>query len=460
MAWSVQSIAATGLPQSINKVLQHRNLPAQSLSIYVESLDTGEAILSWNEAEPRNPASVMKILTTLVALDVLGPTYRWKTNLYVIGDVDKGQLKGDLLLQGSGDPFLVTHRFWQMLRMLRQAGIHNIDGDLLLDDSYFSVPSYDAAAFDREPLRAYNVGPNALLSNLKVVRYVFEPNPLTGKVSIRLDPMLADLQVQNKLRIRPGSCRGYQRGIAISMNDALNKVTFSGEFPDGCDVYSMDRTALSHNQYTYSLFKSIWSESGGELTGDWRNVVTPPELEPDIVFESMPLSEIISKINKHSNNVMARQLLLTLGAEVNGAPGTSESGREVVIDWLGRHGFASAEIKLENGAGLSRDVRLTSKMLVNLLRFGFDSRYMPEYVSSLSLSGLDGTLSRRFRNGQLTGKAHMKTGSLDHVTAIAGYFQAASGNRYLVAVMQNYPDIHRGPGEEVQAALLAWLDAQ
>lgn len=460
VASCVQSVAADELPQNISNVLQHRNLPEESLSIYVESLDTGEPILAWNETEPRNPASVMKILTTLVALDVLGPTYRWETKLYILGDVDQGELQGDLLMQGNGDPFLVTNRFWQMLRLVRQSGIQKINGDLLLDDSYFNVPFYDAAAFDREPLRAYNVGPNALLSNLKVVRYVFEPDPVSGKVIIRMDPALAELQVQNRLRVRPGSCRGYQRGIAISMNDELNKVTFSGDFPEGCDVYSMDRTVLSHNQYTYSLFKSIWAESGGELTGGWRNVVTPLELEPDIVFRSMPLSDIISKINKHSNNVMARQLLLTLGAEVNGAPGTSESGRDVIIDWLGRHGLATTQMKLENGAGLSRDVRLTSKLLVDLLRFGFESRFMPEYVSSLSLSGLDGTLSRRFRHGSLTGKAHMKTGSLDHVTAIAGYFQAASGRRYLVAAMQNYTDVHRGPGEEVQAALLSWLDEQ
>jgi D-alanyl-D-alanine carboxypeptidase/D-alanyl-D-alanine-endopeptidase (penicillin-binding protein 4) len=460
IVFSWQAYAEDGLPETISNVLQHRNLPEDSLSIYVESLDTGEPVLAWNEAKPRNPASVMKILTTLVALDVLGPTYRWETNLYLLGDVDQGELKGDLLIQGSGDPFLVTDRFWQMLRKVRQAGIQRIDGDLLLDDSYFSVPYYDAGAFDREPLRAYNVGPNALLSNLKVVRYVFEPDPVTGGVTIRVDPALGDLQVQNRLRVRPGSCRGYQRGIAISMNDELNKVTFSGDFPDGCDIYSMDRTALSHNQYTYSLFKSVWNESGGELTGEWRNVVTPLELEPDITFRSMPLSDVISKINKHSNNVMARQLLLTLGAEVNGAPGTSESGREVVIDWLSQHGLGTSEMKLENGAGLSRDVRLTTKMLVDLLRLGFESPFMPEYVSSLSLSGLDGTLSRRFRDGSLTGKAHMKTGSLDHVTAIAGYFQAASGRRYLVAAMQNYTDIHRGPGEEVQAALLSWLDGQ
>lgn len=457
---SMTAFASGDLPQTVQSVMQHRNLPEDGLSIYVENLETGEPVLAWNEAEPRNPASVMKMLTTLVALDVLGPAYRWHTNIFLLGDVEQGVLKGDLLIQGTGDPFLVTERFWQMLRSIRQAGVEKIEGSLLLDDSYFSVPFYDAALFDHEPLRAYNVGPNALLSNLKVIRYAFKPGSNGTKVEVRLDPALPELRVQNRLKIRAGSCRGYQRGIAISMNDELDEVTFSGNFPSGCDDYSMDRTALSHNQYTYSLFKSLWTESGGELTGDWRNVVTPEDIEPDIVFRSMPLPDIIRKINKHSNNVMARQLLFTLGAEIKGAPGTSESGRDVVIEWLDQHAIGTTAMMFDNGAGLSRDARITSKTLVDLLRFGFESRYMPEYVSSLSLSGIDGTLSRRFRNGSLTGKAHMKTGSLDHVSAIAGYFQAASGNRFLVAVMQNSPDIHRGPGEEVQAAILTWLDGQ
>ncbi len=191
------TLANSDLPPNIQNVLQHRNLPADSLSIYVESLDTGETVLAWNEAEPRNPASVMKMLTTLVALDVLGPAYRWDTNIYVLGDVEQGVLKGDVLIQGTGDPFLVTDRFWQMLRSLRQSGVENIEGNLLIDDSYFSVPFYDAAKFDHEPLRAYNVGPNALLSNLKVVRYVFEPDSSGNRVNVRMDPTLPGLQVQN-----------------------------------------------------------------------------------------------------------------------------------------------------------------------------------------------------------------------------------------------------------------------
>jgi len=459
--WTDSSAApAETLPDGVRYVLNKRKLPPESLSVYVQRLENAEPVVDWNSDVPRNPASVMKMLTTLVALELLGPAFRWNTNIYFIGDVADQSLQGDLLIQGFGDPYMVTERFWKMLRDVRRSGIRTIEGDLLLDDSYFDVPYEDPAAFDREPLRAYNVGPNALLSNFKVVRYYFEPEPTTGTVMVTTDPELGDLKITNQLRVRPGSCRGFQRGIAIRMNDALDEVTFSGRFPSGCELYAMDRTALSHNEFTYSLFKSIWAESGGEFSGGWKNVRTPEELAPDIVFSSMPLSEIITRINKHSNNVMARQLLYTLGAEVNGPPGTEEGGRAVVHQWLNENGFLSDDIRVANGAGLSRDARLTSKLLVDLLRFAYRSPYMPEFVSSLSLSGLDGTLSRRFRNSNLAGRAHMKTGSLDNVTALAGYFQSRSGSRFLIAMMQNYTDVHRGPGEEVQAALLSWLYEQ
>lgn len=445
------------LPEEILNALGYRNLPADSLSVYVENLQTGEVVLAWHESESRNPASVMKMVTTMVALDVLGPAYRWQTDVFFQGEVTDGVLDGDLLLRGNGDPFLVTERFWQMLRQIQQAGVREISGGLVLDDSYFQVVDHDPAAFDRAPLRAYNVGPNALLSNFKVVRYIFRPDG-AGGVNVRLDPELQELSVVNRLKVTNGSCRGYQRGIAVTMNDALDEVTFSGRFPSGCNVYSMDRTALSHNQFTYSLFKTLWQQTGGSIAGSWTAGVVGDDDEPDLSFRSMPLSEIISRVNKHSNNVMARQLLYTLAAEEKGVPGTEAAGREVILEWIEKKGLDTTATRLKNGAGLSREVRVSAKTLVELLRVAYDSRFMPEFVSSLSLSGLDGTLSRRFRNGELTGRAHMKTGSLDHVTAIAGYFQSRSGERYLVSALQNYEDVHRGPGDEVQAALLKWLN--
>lgn len=454
---SAPALTESVLPLSVRSALDYRKVPDSALSIYVEDLSNGEVVLAWNPEELRNPASVEKMVTTLVALDILGPAYRWKTEVSVLGEVDAGVLTGDLLLKGFGDPYLVTERFWRLLREIRQLGIREINGNLLLDDSYFDVGDYDPAAFDREPLRAYNVAPNALLTNFKVVRYFFEPDVEASAVQVRIEPALENLEVINQLKIGNGACRGYQRGITLTPSDDYRRITFSGRFPSGCQIYAMDRTALGHNEFAYGLFKSLWRESGGAFAGDWQNVIADDTVEPVIVFESPPLSEVIAKVNKFSNNVMAKQLLYTLAAERYGPPGTEAKGQQVVREWLAEHGMDFAEIHIENGAGLSRNSRISANQLGKLLRYAFDGPFMPEYVASLSLSGLDGTLSRRFRDGALAGQAHMKTGSLDDVSAVAGYFQSRSGKRYIVVTLLNYTDVHRGPGEEVQEMLLRWL---
>jgi len=448
------------LPAGVRSVLQIRDLPADSLSIYIENVETGETILRWLDQEPRNPASTIKLLTTLVALDVLGPAYRWKTDVFAEGELTGDKLTGDLVLKGYGDPFLVTERVWQLLRNIRRAGIREITGDLLLDDSYFDVGDYDPAAFDRQPLRAYNVAPNALLMNFKVVRYWFEPDHATDAVSVLVDPPLDNLEVENRLGLRQGRCRGFQRGITITSNGPVDKVTFSGNFPAGCDRYAMDRAALSHNEFVYGLFKTLWRESGGVIDGGWENVVVDAESQPLLSFESLPLADMIARVNKHSNNVMARQLLFTLAAEVNGGPGTEAGGRKVIADWLTENKLESCAVALENGAGLSREARINAADLGSLLRFAWHQPYMPEYASSMALTGLDGTLSRRFLDTELVGQAHLKTGSMDNVTAIAGYVQARSGRRFAVVALQNHTDVHRGPGEEVQQALLRWVYEQ
>jgi serine-type D-Ala-D-Ala carboxypeptidase/endopeptidase (penicillin-binding protein 4) len=450
-------IAGADLPLPVQSALNYRSVPDDTLSIYVEEVATGDVVLSWNADTPRNPASVEKMVTTLVALDTFGPAYRWKTEVSFLGPVEDGVLKGDIAIKGFGDPYLVTERFWQLLRQIRRAGVSEITGDLLLDDSYFDIGDYDPSAFDHEPLRAYNVAPNALLTNFKVVRYFFEPDPETSRVNVRLEPSLDNLNIVNQLRVANGACRGYQRGITITPNEDVSQITFSGRFPSGCEIYAMDRTALGHNEFTYGLFKSLWQESGGKFSGEWKKTVVDESIEPALVFESLPLAEIIAKVNKHSNNVMARQLLYTLGAEKLGPTGTETKGRQVVNQWLDERGIDVEELTIANGAGLSRSSRITAKDLGRLLRYAYESPFMPEYLASLSLAGLDGTLSRRFRNSALTGTAHMKTGSMDHVSAVAGYFQAQSGRRFIVVTLLNYTDVHRGPGEEMQEMLLRWL---
>ena len=448
------------LPIPVQSALDYRQLPHDTLSVFVEDLDSGESVLRWQEEVPRNPGSTIKLLTTLVALDILGPTYNWQTNVFAIGDIENGRLTGDLLLEGRGDPFLVTERVWQLLRRVRQAGIVTIDGDLLLDDSYFDVAEHDPAAFDRQPLRAYNVAPNALMMNYKAIRFWFESQHDTNSVRVWLDPPLENLDVDNRLALTPGTCRGYQRGITIFANESLDKMTFSGRFPSGCKRYAMDRTALSHNEFVYGLFMSLWRESGGNFDGGWRRAKAPDDIDPILEFKSLPLADVIARINKHSNNVMARHMLYTIAAEVLGEPGTEAGGRKVVADWLDSNGLEFSALAFDNGAGLSREARMTAHDFAKMLGFAWKKPYMPEFVGSMSLSGLDGTLSHRFSNSPVTGNAHLKTGSLDHVTAIAGYLQSRSGRRFSVVALQNHRDVHRGPGEEVQEALLRWLYEQ
>jgi len=452
--------ADAGLPLRVQSALDARNVPHESLSLSVIDVESGASVFDWHADEPRNPASTIKLLTTLVALDVLGPAYRWRTDVFAAGDLSDGTLDGDLVLKGYGDPFLVTERVWQMLRDIRQAGVQEITGDLLLDDSWFEVGDHDPGAFDRQPLRAYNVAPNALLMNFKVVRYWFEPGSKNAGVTVTADPKLDNLTIDNRLGLANGSCRGYQRGITITTNETDDQVTFSGRFPNGCKRYAMDRTALSHNEFAFGLFDTLWKDVGGSFDGHWRSIVVADDAEPLLSFDSLPLTEMIARINKHSNNVMARQLLFTLGAEVNGAPGTEASGRDAISEWLKEKGLASTETAIDNGAGLSRMTRITARDMAAMLQFAWQQPYMPEYLASMSLSGLDGTLRRRFTNTGLVGKAHLKTGSMDHVTAVAGFVQSRSGRRFAIVAMQNYEDIHRGPGEEVQEAILRWLYEQ
>lgn len=452
--------ASEELPPPVRAILSRRQLPDDSLSLMVYDLEAGRSVLQFNSDTQRNPASVMKLVTTLVALDVLGPAYQWRTEAWLEGELDDGRLAGDLLLKGYGDPYLVTERIWLMLRELRRRGLREIDGDLLLDDSFFDTRDHDPAAFDRRPLRSYNVAPNALLMNFKAARYFFEPDVANNAVNIRMDPTLENLKIVNRLTVRRDRCRGYQRGIAIIPNDSYNELTFSGQFPSGCNVYAMTRSALSHNEYTYGVFRSLWQELGGQIGGGFRNVTfeADEDDEPFLRFDSVSLAEAITRVNKFSNNVMARHLLLTVAAETLGAPASEADGREAVRQWMAGHGFDPDELELSNGAGLSRSARVSARLLTDLLRYAYTQSYMPEFLSSMSLTGLDGTTARRFAvDDPLAGRAHLKTGSLDHVSAIAGYVHARSGRRYIVAVLQNFPDVHRGYGEEVQSSVLRWV---
>ena len=451
--------AAAQLPSPLQRILDGHSISPEDVSVLVQAVNGGPPILRHLSDVQRNPASTIKTVTTWVALDTLGPTYSWPTEVYFLGRFADGALDGDLALKGFGDPYLVTEEVWKLLRALRRTGLEDVQGDLVIDDTYFAPVDEHPGEFDGQPFRTYNVPPSALLVNFKAVRFQFLPDHANAGVRSSADPAPANLDIDNRLKLVDGPCRGFQAGIAFDLADfpTGRRAVFSGSFPAACAPYSLSRSVLEHDSFTYGVYRTLWAELGGRHRGGIRRGVVPQDVEPALTWRSRPLAEIIRSVNKFSNNVMTRQLLHTLGAEHDGPPGTAASGIAAIHDYLDTLGVDTMGLVLDNGAGLSRATRISADALAGVLVTAASSPLAPEFLASLSLGGLDGTTRGRFRGHEVSGRMHVKTGSLDDVSALAGLVHARSGVDYATVVMVNSPDVHRGPGRELQEALVRWV---
>jgi D-alanyl-D-alanine carboxypeptidase/D-alanyl-D-alanine-endopeptidase (penicillin-binding protein 4) len=347
------------------------------------------------------------------------------------------------------------------LRRLRSAGLETVTGDLLLDDSYFDVHEPPPGEFDAQATRTYNVVPNALLMNFKAVQFQFRPDPAHNSVRVALDPPLQNLRLVNGITLGQGRCGGYQYGISFDVPaENPDRVVLDGEFSRSCRVYSMTRTVLEHDTYADGLVRVLFGEMGGRIEGRTRRAVIAQDAEPSVVWSSPSLADIVRSINKNSNNVMTRQLLYTLGAQHGGAPATRENGIAAIVQFLSDKAIDTTPLNVVNGAGLSRDSRVSARLLVDLLQAALKSPFAAEFVSSLSIGGVDGTTRGRYDSRSGGGRTHLKTGRLDHVSAIAGFAHHSDGTEYVLSVLVNTPEAHRGLGQEVEEAVLAWLFAQ
>jgi D-alanyl-D-alanine carboxypeptidase/D-alanyl-D-alanine-endopeptidase (penicillin-binding protein 4) len=402
-----------------------------------------------------NPASTMKLVTTLAGLELLGPQYQWRTDLLSAAPLRNGVLEGDLWLRGSGDPQLVIEDLWLLVQRLRGAGVREIRGNLMLDRSAFEAAQHDPGAFDGEALRPYNAGPDALLLNYKAVSFHFTADPENRQARVYALPALAGMVTPATVRGSDGACNDWRARLGGDFTDPL-RPTFRGAYPLSCGDKVWHVSVLDTGQYAEALFRSLWDSSGGVWRGRVREgSAVPPDAKRLAQHESKPLAEVIRDINKYSNNVMARQLFLTLGTETSRKPANKERAQRAVSDWLVGKGLDRREFVLENGAGLSRVERLTTAGLTRLLQSAFASPLMPEFVSSLPIVGIDGTMRRR---SAAAGSAHIKTGLLADTRAIAGYVLAASGRRYAVVAFINHPNA--GAGQPALDALLNWVYVQ
>ncbi|HVC49983.1 MAG TPA: D-alanyl-D-alanine carboxypeptidase/D-alanyl-D-alanine-endopeptidase [Burkholderiales bacterium] len=440
------------LPTFLKLRLDSLNVSPQDVHIFVKGVDADHPLLSDGASEAVSPASTMKLVTTYAALQLLGPADVFHTEVYVRGTVKDGVLHGDLVFQGGGDPDLTLERFWLMLRAIRRAGIRTILGNLILDDSYYSLPAYDPGAFDGYPYEVYNTGPNALLVNFDASRFYLEPSD--QGVKITADPPMSLIQVVNQIKLVGGNCNDYGNNLDIKVLAVHPRVRvrLEGPYAVQCGKQVVNYRILDNTSYVGALFSSIWAELGGKFLGHVQKGTVRAEDERILDWKSRPLAAIVRDMNKFSNNVMARNLFLDLSTT---NPADLASARKVVRDFLVGSGLDFPELVIVNGSGLSRKARISAEHLGELLESAWHSPVMPEFVASLPLLGRDGTLRKRLRNGPEAGMGHIKTGTLDNTDAIAGYLEDARGGRWVVVCIVD--NTSEAKAKVIEDALLKWV---
>ncbi len=440
------------LPPEVQQALQRARVPDSALAVVIEEAGSGRSLLSAQAHAAVNPASLAKLLTTYAALDRLGPAWTWRTPVWLDGTVRDGVLEGSLVIQGRGDPTLVLERVWLLLQRVQQLGVREIRGDIVLDRRAFQLAPRDPGAFDGEPLRPYNVGPDALVLNYKTVVYSFVPDPARGRARVVQQPQLDGAPAGLEVPLSGGPCSDWRAGLKASFG--RDGARFAGSYPAACGELNWPVADPDPDTYNARLLASLWRAMGGTLTGRVRDGVAPEGRRPDLEAVSPSLAEVVRDINKFSNNLMSQQLFLSL-ALADGGPASLDAARVWLASWLGaRLGELAQGVRVDNGAGLSRDERISAAALARLLQQAWGSPVMAELMSSLPVSGLDGTL-RRARVGD--GRAHLKTGSLRDVAGVAGWVLSDSGRRYVLVAIVNHDNAQAArPALE---ALVRWTRA-
>lgn len=461
--------ANTKLPESVLSAINKAGVSPNNVSIFVQALPAKPAqikpaLVSYQATQSLNPASNMKLVTSYAALAMLGPNYSWKTDVYYDGMVVNGVLEGNLYLKGYGDPQFTQDDFMHLLKRIYDSGIVSITGDVVIDNSYFASTAPPAGSFDNEPLRAYNATPSAFIVSGKSTVFKFDSD--ANQVMITAAPVLSGLTINHQLKVGKADCNLWRNQLryttevtpATQHTAEETVVTFSGIYPTNCTDKYLELLALDENKYHIALFKSIWHNLGGDFKGGLRLANVPQNATKLTQHYSKSLAQVLIDLNKWSNNLMARQLLLTIAANQQSTPATERNGALAIQQWFANQGLKFDELEIENGSGLSRVARISAQHLGEMLVSAYFNPVMPELMGSLPVLGLDGTMRNRLKTSQAVRQGHFKTGSLNNVFSIAGYLLSQSGERYVIVFMTN--DAKAALTKPAQDALLEWVYTQ
>ncbi len=440
LATVFSSSAALALPSSnVDKALKANKINSEALSAVTIPLGSHGKSAFMNADALINPASTMKLVTTYAALELLGPAFQWKTEFFTDGTLKDGVLNGNIYLKGGGDPKLNMERLWLLLRDLRANGVQHISGDLILDRSHFAPPP--VAVFDddkNDQNKPFLVEPDSLLINFKSQRLIVRGE--ASGAQVMMEPPIGSIEIINNVKLQAGTaCTNPNIKYQPKDDGHTLTLTVSGDIAAGCSSQHY-LALLDHPRYSAGVVRSIWQEMGGTILGNDMLGATPKTARLLVRAYSPDLVEVIRDINKYSNNTMAKQLFLSIGARFRNAADSDDAAaaRRVIHALFKRKNILTEGLFVENGSGLSRSERISARQLGRMLEAAWQSPYAAEFISSLPIVAMDGTMRRRLRNSQLVGQAHIKTGTLKNVRAIAGYSRDINGDAWAVVAIVNH----------------------
>ena len=444
-------------------MLERAGIRPPGVGIYIAEPGTERPLVEVAADQSFNPASTMKLVTTIAALELLGPEFRWYTTVLMTGRIVKGVLEGNLIVRGGNDPTLTWARLDDLVKRLRKRGITTIQGNIVIDRTLYMAPESEALAYVAETNNPWNSPPDSLVLNSKMVTLRFIPDTRSRTVTVSVDPPLEAVQVRGTVAFVDAPCPGNGPQFTVDASGDVDyaRIRVDGTLASGCGHRSVPISVMSHRDYFQRAFAQLWANSGGGWIGRFEDIADP--LKRTILLEriaSAPLAEVTKDINKTSNNLMARQLFLEIAIS---ADATSPKVRtplatrafERVRRMLREHGIDVPDLVMENGSGLSNIERNSPRGLAQILGFALKRPYASDLVASLPIVGFDGTMRDRLRTSPAAGTAFLKTGTLPEVRALAGYVWDAVGKIHLVVIVVN----HRNASSSLAAidTIIDWV---
>lgn len=431
------------LGKRLNFVFHDDKLKQTKLGVHVYSITKDETLFEKNADRALSPASTVKVLTAGVALKLLKPHYTFKTKVYQDGEIVNGILKGNLYLVGGGDPTLVTEQMYLLASRVYNAGIHKITGNIYVDGTIFDENHESKYRLDTDTDRPYNAPISGISYNYNTTTIRFYPGVTGAKPRAVAAPNTGYIKISNKAKTKAKGA--YNIKASRKAKKTHDLVLVSGTMGRNSGVQKTYFSITKPELYAGMGLKHLLGQVGVDAS---RAKIISKKLVKGAKriakIESLPLREIVDRMNKFSNNFIAEVLIKMLGHEIKGGQGTVAKGLDVVKEEATKIGINTSGFKFVSGSGLTRDNRITARQFSKLLAYIYnDMDIMPELLSSLPIAGLDGTLRRRMQKTSAFGRLRGKTGSINGVSTLIGLVQAKGGEILAFSVLMN--DMGKAP---------------